>query len=177
MLITDTVELRPAVPSDAQALADAYLRNREHLSATEPPRRPEFYTAAGQAERITEPNSATWLLVDGERVVGRLMLSGIVLGPLCSGSLGYWADAEYTGRGLVSAAVEEICRAARDELGLHRVEASALTDNKASQRVLAKCGFVEYGRAPAYLFIAGEWRDHLLFQRLLHTGPPRHLRT
>ncbi|MFI0238900.1 GNAT family N-acetyltransferase [Streptomyces sp. NPDC016845] len=176
MLITDTIALRPAVPGDAQALADAYLRNREHLSATEPPREPGFYTAAAQAERLAQPDSVTWLLFDGERVVGRVMLNNIVLGPLCSGVLGYWVDGEYAGRGLVTAAVEEVCRAARDDLGLHRVEAGTLTDNKASQRVLAKCGFVEYGRPLAYLYVAGEWRDHILFQRLLHDGPPAHLR-
>ncbi|GAA2290141.1 GNAT family N-acetyltransferase [Streptomyces kunmingensis] len=174
-MITPDIDLRLAVRADAQALAEAQLRNREHLGPTEPHREPEFYTAAGQAERLDQPNSATWLLFDGERVVGRLMLTGITLGPLCSANLGYWVDGDYAGRGLVTAAVEEVCRAARDDLGLHRVEAGALTDNKASQRVLTKCGFVEYGTAPAFLHIAGEWRDHVLFQRLLHDGPPAHL--
>ncbi|MER6104301.1 GNAT family protein [Streptomyces sp. NPDC001832] len=44
-------------------------------------------------------------------------------------------------------------------------------DNVASQRVLAKCGFEQYGMAPRYLHINGEWRDHRLFQRILHDGP------
>lgn len=39
-----------------------------------------------------------------------------------------------------------------------------LIDNEASQRVLLKNGFVQYGRAPEYLEIAGRWQEHLLFQ-------------
>jgi ribosomal-protein-alanine N-acetyltransferase len=31
--------------------------------------------------------------------------------------------------------------------------------------VLEKNGFVRIGRAPHYLWIAGAWRDHVLFQR------------
>jgi ribosomal-protein-alanine N-acetyltransferase len=34
--------------------------------------------------------------------------------------------------------------------------------------VLRRCGFTEYGRAPQYLFIAGAWQDHVMFQRILH---------
>ncbi|MZD07339.1 GNAT family N-acetyltransferase [Streptomyces sp. SID5785] len=173
--ITPGITLRRAVPADAQALADAQIRNKAHLAATEPYRDASYYTAAAQTERITQPQSATWVLDDGERIVGRVMLTGIVLGPLCSASVGYWVDADHRGRGLVPAALEEIARISRDELGLHRLEAGTLTDNVASQRVLAKCGFVRYGLAPRFLHIAGEWRDHVLFQRILHDDPPAHV--
>lgn len=76
------------------------------------------------------------------------------------------------GQGTGDGAVEEVCRIAREELGLHRVEAGTLVDNTASQRVLAKAGFEQYGTAPKYLHINGAWRDHRLFQRLLHDDPP-----
>ncbi|MGY0024371.1 GNAT family N-acetyltransferase [Streptomyces sp. cg35] len=175
MMITDDIALRRAVPDDAEALAEACIRNRDHLRPTEPYRDDAFYTAQGQLPRLSERDGVTWLLFDGDRVVGRIALAEIVLGPLCAARLGYWVDAEYTGRGLVTAAVEEVCRTARDELGLHRIEAGTLTDNTASQRVLAKSGFERYGLAPKLLYIAGEWRDHILFQRLLHDDPPPHV--
>lgn len=132
----------------------------------------EFATAAGQAARLAEPGSARWVVTDGDLVIGRADLSGIVLGPFRSASLGYWIDAGYVGRGLARRAVREVCRAARDELGLHRLDAGTLLDNHASQRVLAACGFERYGTAPEYLHINGRWRDHHLFQRILHDGPP-----
>jgi ribosomal-protein-alanine N-acetyltransferase len=49
---------------------------------------------------------------------------------------------------------------------MHRLEAGTLVDNVASQRVLEKNGFERIGLARAYLRIAGEWRDHILFQRV-----------
>lgn len=113
-----------------------------------------------------------WVLADAEdRVVGGFNLNAIVLGPLRSAVLGYWVDVELAGRGLATAAVRTICDLARSELRLHRIEAGTVLHNAASQRVLAKCGFEEYGVAPRYLHIDGEWRDHRLFQRILHDGP------
>ncbi|MFE9400196.1 GNAT family N-acetyltransferase [Streptomyces sp. NPDC006530] len=164
--------LRPAARTDAPALAAALMRNRAHMRPWDPYRPESFYTAEGQAERLADPDVRRWLCVDGDLVVGQFTLTGIVLGPLCSASLGYWIDAGYTGRGLATDCVEQICRTAREELGLHRVEASTMLHNHASQRVLAKAGFEEYGLAPRYLHIDGEWRDHRLFQRILHDGPP-----
>ena len=57
-------------------------------------------------------------------------------------------------------------------LGLHRLEAGTMVDNAASQAVLRRSGFREYGTAERFLFIRGEWRDHVLFQRILHDDPP-----
>ncbi|WP_418957344.1 GNAT family N-acetyltransferase [Streptomyces tritici] len=165
------ISIRPAVPSDAPALAAALVRNRESLRPFEPWRTERYYTAEGQAERLAD-GGRRWVAADGDTLVALATLSGIVLGPFRSASLGYWVDAAYTGQGLATRLTEEVCRAAREELGLHRVEASTLLDNHASQRVLAKTGFAHIGTAPRYLHIDGEWRDHHLFQRILHDDPP-----
>jgi [ribosomal protein S5]-alanine N-acetyltransferase len=74
----------------------------------------------------------------------------------------------YAGRGLASTAVQMIVEIARDELGLHRIEASTLLHNVASQRVLLKSGFQQIGMAPRYLQIAGKWQNHNLYQVVLH---------
>ncbi|MFD6341716.1 GNAT family N-acetyltransferase [Streptomyces sp. NPDC060131] len=167
-----SIRLRPASPDDAERVAEALIRNRDHLSPWEPDRPADFYTPRAQANRLADPAVRRWHLVDGARVVGEATLHNIALGPFRSANLGYWIDAAYTGRGLATRAVEEVCRTARDELGLHRVEAAAVLANVASQRVLRKCGFKLIGTAPHYLHIDGEWRDHHLFQRVLHNGPP-----
>jgi ribosomal-protein-alanine N-acetyltransferase len=103
-------------------------------------------------------------------VVGRINLTNIVRGVLASGSLGYWVDHAHLRRGLASALVDHACTRAL-EMGLHRVDASTLLHNVASQRVLLDNGFEQYGMAPKYLFIAGEWQDHNLYQRILHDRP------
>jgi [ribosomal protein S5]-alanine N-acetyltransferase len=78
--------------------------------------------------------------------------------------LGYWVNEWDNGKGVATSAVGLIRQHAFGELGLHRIEAGTLPENQASQRVLERNGFVQYGIAPAFLKIAGEWRDHVLYQ-------------
>jgi ribosomal-protein-alanine N-acetyltransferase len=134
----------------------------------------EFFTAGGQAASIESKlglfiagTDVPWVLVEGPRVIGVINLSGIVRGPFLSAHLGYWVDKDMTGRGIGSAAVEFALQTARNELGLHRLQASTLPHNAASQRILKRAGFEEIGLAAQYLRIAGSWQDHILFQRIL----------
>ncbi|WP_282697486.1 GNAT family protein [Streptomyces sp. CC208A] len=169
--MVDGVGIRAARETDAGALAEALARNRAHMRATEPHRSERYYTAEAQAELLAD-GGRRWFAVKGDRILGAAILSGIVLGPFRSASLGYWVDGGHTRRGIASALVDEVIRASRDELGLHRIEASTLLDNHASQRVLAGAGFERIGTAPRYLHIDGAWRDHHLFQRILHDQAP-----
>jgi ribosomal-protein-alanine N-acetyltransferase len=112
------------------------------------------------------PGHERFAIVDGGAIAGTIALSNIVRGPFDSANVGYWVASASQGRGLATRAVAEILRFAFDELGLHRVEAGTLVDNVASQRVLERNGFTRIGLARRYLRIAGEWRDHVLFERL-----------
>jgi ribosomal-protein-alanine N-acetyltransferase len=170
-------EIRELVNEDAPAVADAYRRNREHLQQWDPRRDEHFHTEegqiaaiAGQLASVKSGLSAAWVITHGDEIVGRVNLNNIVMAVLRSASVGYWVDAEHLRRGLATAAVHHACRAAMDG-GLHRVEAGTQVDNKASQEVLRRCGFEFFGRAPKYLFIDGAWRDHNLYQRILHDDP------
>lgn len=161
--------------SDAAALAAAYVRNRAYLSRWEPLRPEDYYTEAWQAGDIASRLVAheagegyPFGLFAGDTLVGRFNLAGIVRGPFQSAGLGYWVDGNHAGRGLASAAVRVIVETARDELGLHRIEAGTLLSNVGSQRVLLKAGFEQIGMAPQYLQIAGTWQDHNLYQKVLH---------
>lgn len=178
--LIDGVVMRPAEVADAEALARAYVRNREHLAPWEPVRSEEFFTARGQAALLDlearnrgAGQMMRWLLAEpaGE-IVGSLTLSGIVFGPFRSANLGYWVDSEAGGRGLATAAVRTVCELTDSGLNLHRIQAGTLLDNVRSQRVLVKCGFESYGVAPRYLHIAGRWQDIRLFQRLLNDREP-----
>ncbi|MFI1221747.1 MULTISPECIES: GNAT family N-acetyltransferase [unclassified Streptomyces] len=174
------VAFRPVAITDAPSFAAALTRNRAYMRRWEPVRPDSFYTVEGQAARLTAlladrdaGRAMPWALTDADDlVIGGFTLSGIEKGPFRNGRLGYWVDAGHAGRGLATAAVGAVCDAARDRLGLHRVEAATVTDNVPSQRVLAKAGFDRIGTAPGYLHINGRWHDHHLFQRLLHEDPP-----
>ncbi|HEU5039007.1 MAG TPA: GNAT family N-acetyltransferase [Nocardioides sp.] len=170
-------EIRPLAVVDAPALAAAYTRNREHLAPWEPSRSPEFFTEPWQHRDAQAKLAAAdagqqdpWVIWHGDEVAGRLNLTNIARGVFQSASLGYWVDHRHTGRGLATAAVRYAVQRATD-LGLHRLEAGTLAHNEASRAVLDRAGFEEIGLAREYLFIAGAWQDHLLFQRILHRDP------
>ena len=46
-----------------------------------------------------------------------------------------------------------------------------MVENVPSQQVLVARGFEQYGLAPKLLYLNGAWRDHVLFQKLLHDRP------
>jgi ribosomal-protein-alanine N-acetyltransferase len=175
--LPDGYAIRELRVDDAAALAAAYDRNRAHLDPWDPLRPPDYYTTEGQQEALARQLSlveggllAAWVITHGDVVVGRVNITNIVRGVLQSGSVGYWVDRKHTRRGLASAAVEHACAQAL-AMGLHRLDAGTMIANVASQQVLLRAGFEHYGTAPRFLFIAGDWQDHHLYQRLLHDDP------
>jgi [ribosomal protein S5]-alanine N-acetyltransferase len=176
-MIPDGYEIQELGADHVPALAAAYLRNRDHLEPWDPRRDESFYTEDGQQAAVAGQLAsarngllAAYVLTRGDLVVGRVNLNNIVMGVLRSASVGYWVDAAHLGRGLASGAVEFVCAQAQGR-GLHRVEAGTMLHNVASQRVLERTGFETYGLAPQYLFLGGAWRDHKLYQRILHDNP------
>jgi [ribosomal protein S5]-alanine N-acetyltransferase len=161
--------IRPVREDDAVELAALYRSNREFLAPFEPPRPDEFFTAEGQLERLDrqlEAGAHPFAILDGDAIAGTINVSNVVHGAFRSANLGYFVDHARNGRGLATEAVGDVIEAAFGELALHRLEAGTLLDNVGSQRVLEKNGFERIGIARRYLFIGGDWRDHLLFQRV-----------
>ncbi len=180
----DQVTLRLLAPEDAPALLGLELRNREQLLVGAPQREEEWFTEAGQRTAIAHAVAdretgrslpmAIWLDDDGaEQLVGRLTLAGITRGALESAALGYWVDHARTGRGIATHAVRTAIAVAFGGLGLHRLQAEVQVGNDASVRVLERCGFVEYGLAPDYLRLGGDWADCRLFQLIDAGWEPR----
>ena len=64
-------------------------------------------------------------------------------------------------------ALSLIMKYAKEELDLHRLEASVLIDNLRSKSVLISAGFKEIGVNESYLFINGAWKDHITFYKII----------
>ncbi len=161
--------IRPVQPEDAAELAALYAANRDFLAPYEPIRPDDFFTAAGQRERLERQVAGgvhPFAILDGDAIAGTINIFHVVRESLQSCTIGYWIDRARNGRGLASGAVEDAVAYAFAELELHRVEAATLLDNVASQRVLEKAAFERIGIARRFLFINGEWRDFVLFQRV-----------
>jgi len=156
--------IRPLVPDDAPELARLLAANRTFLMPFEPEHSESFFTVEGQRARIEAAEHSNAIL-DGAVLAGTISLSNVARGPFQSAHVGYWIDETSNGRGLATRALAELVDHSFTGLGLHRLEAAALLDNIASQRVLEKNRFTRIGLAPRYLRIAGAWRDHVLYQR------------
>jgi ribosomal-protein-alanine N-acetyltransferase len=178
-VLPDGYALHPLSPDDSRALATAAERNREHLRPWEPSRPESFFTEDGQRE-VVEGRLAQmelglydcWVLWRGPEVVGAANLQNIVRGAMLGADVGYWVDHSHLRRGLGVAILEHLVQRGRD-LRLHRLGASTMVANLPSQSVLRRGGFEEVGRIPAFLYLDRAWRDSILFNLVLHDGPPR----
>jgi ribosomal-protein-alanine N-acetyltransferase len=97
---------------------------------------------------------------EDDGIAGVININNIVRGSFLSASLGYYAGAPHVGRGYMREGLELVKRYAFMELGLHRLEANIQPDNVSSLALVKRCGFCFEGLSPAFLFIAGRWRDH-----------------
>jgi ribosomal-protein-alanine N-acetyltransferase len=89
------------------------------------------------------------LLAEDGSVLGRFNLVDIEDG---TAELGFRVAQHVAGRGVATATVRELCRLAAARHGLRTLRAAAARQNAASQKVLAKAGFVPVGPAdPAHL--------------------------
>lgn len=167
----DGVYLRLVREGDARVYTELLRRNRDLLEPFEPLRTPDYYTEAYQRAVLREAVDASAVgsgymfavVLDSHEVVGRVGLSGVFRGAFQSCFIGYFIDRHFTGRGYATWSVKNAVSFAFDRAGLHRIEASVMPSNIASQRVLEKSGFRREGLARNYLRIQGKWEDHFIY--------------
>ena len=160
----------------ATAMLDFVTRNRDHLKPWSPPTPPNFYTldhlqeVVGKHTVALENGSAVrfWISPrdDAGRIIGSIGFSQIFRGPFCSCVLGYQIDQACEGKGLMSEALRAAMQYMFEEQKVHRVAANCQPANVRSGRLLMKLGFRIEGFAKEYLFIDGQWRDHVLTSRI-----------
>ena len=143
-------ELKRLHADDAPAVLAFELANRAWFAASISDRGDEFFDqfADRYSASIAEQEAGTsafYVLVaaDGS-VLGRFNLYDLKDG---TARLGYRVAKHVAGRGVATATVRELCRLAAARHGLRTLRAATSGDNAASQRVLAKAGFVPVGPA------------------------------
>jgi ribosomal-protein-alanine N-acetyltransferase len=154
------VELSTPGPADeAEFLAAMRASHALHNPWIFPPLTPEDY--AGYLDRLGERKAGFIARrSEDQAIVGWLNVSEIIRGALDGAFLGYAGVAGHTGQGYMSEALQLVLGEAFETLGLHRVEANIQPGNKGSIALARRAGFKLEGFSPAYLKIAGEWRDH-----------------
>jgi [ribosomal protein S5]-alanine N-acetyltransferase len=163
-------ELQQLNAGHAPAVLAFERANRAYFAASISDRGDKFFEqfAERHRARLAEQDAgeaAYYVLVaDDGSILGRFNLIFTGAG---TAELGYRVAEHSAGRGMATATVRELCQLAAARHRLHTLRASTSHDNVASQKVLAKAGFVPAGPAdPADLGgKPGTW-----FQRDLTAG-------
>jgi len=172
-LVSERLSLRLHDPKLAQVTSDYYQRNRAHFAPYCPLREPAFHDVEAWSKRSAELRQASLsgqalqLLLfrrdqGSSEVIGDVNFTNIVRGVFQASYLGYQLDREYVGKGLMHEALTAAVAHAFTNMRLHRLMANYVPTNERSARLLRRLGFQVEGYARDYLFLEGQWKDHLL---------------
>jgi len=164
--------LRRVAAVDAAALLRFELEHRAYFERWVNARNTRFYSEQGVRAAIAAAETAwandqafQYLILDDERIVGRVNLTAIKRAHFNCADLGYRVGEHDGGRGVASQAVALCLAEAFGTHGLWRVEAVARPENHASVRVLERNGFRQFGHSRRSFELHGQWFDRLHFER------------
>jgi [ribosomal protein S5]-alanine N-acetyltransferase len=154
-------------PDHASHVLAFELANRTYFAAFVSDRGDAFFDEFSERydELLAETEArrdAYYVLVDDDgSVLGRFNLYDI---EDQTAEVGYRVAERLAGRGVATAGVRELCRLAATEHRVRRLRARTKHENVASQRVLAKAGFVAAGEADDVGGRRGVWFERQLTQ-------------
>ena len=143
-------ELQRLQAGHAAAVLAFELANRAYFATFISDRGDEFFDHFTEdfGDRLAEQEAGSCafhvLLGADGTVLGRFNLFNLTDG---TAELGYRVAEHAAGRGVATGAVRELCRLAATRYGLRTLRAATSHENVASQKVLAKAGFVPAGPA------------------------------
>ena len=157
------VHLLPLAACHEESFLAAVRASRAlHRPWVSPPATPEQFAA--YVERMQAPTNCSLLIArngtSSLELAGVVNITNMVMGPFCSGYLGYYTFAGFERRGYLREGLTLAVRHAFRKLKLHRLEANIQPGNAASLALVRSCGFTQEGYSPKYLKIGGRWRDH-----------------
>ena len=142
--LPDDFGLRPLRADDAPDIFTAIDTQREHLGRWLP------FVAA--THRVEQTREVVFTLRSGNAFAGLIGFKSADAARR-SVEIGYWLRSEYQGRGLMTAAVEALCRTAFGQMGMENVEIKCAAGNLRSNRIPLRLGFrldrIEVQRIPA----------------------------
>lgn len=157
---SDRVLIRPPTANDYQALLSLRHRSRAFHS----PWIATWTSADCRAylQRCQREDFEGLLIchIRTQQIVGVVNLSQIFYGPFQNAYLGYYADVEFAGQGLMTEGMRLAIAHAFATLKLHRLEANIQPENTASINLVKRLNFTKEGYSRRYLKINGKWRDH-----------------
>ncbi|WP_105167018.1 GNAT family N-acetyltransferase [Pseudoalteromonas sp. T1lg23B] len=169
---TERLIIKSARTEFAPAITKFYLSNKAFFADSQPLRDAHFFTVEHWVQNLKhlaasfEDDSIYQFYLfeksNEEHVIGQVGLSGIQRAAFQACFLGYQLDQQKNGCGLMHEALTAIIHWAFAHQNFHRIMANYVPCNTKSASVLNKLGFTIEGVAKDYLFLNGEWQDHVL---------------
>lgn len=76
-------------------------------------------------------------------------------------------DTNDRGKGYASDSLSLLEEYAKNSLNIHQLYCNVVSDNEPSIIMFGRCGFSLCGTKKKWLFIQGEWKDELMYQKIL----------
>lgn len=133
MTTDESLRLRPVQPGDLPRMYDLQLDPESNRMAVTIPRTREAFDSHW-AKLLDDPGNIARAVLVGQALVGYISCFPMD----ARDHVGYWIDRAYWGRGIASRALHLLLQ----EVAKRPLVATAATSNRASLRVLQKCGFV-----------------------------------
>jgi L-amino acid N-acyltransferase YncA len=162
MAVPAEFQVRPAVLSDAAAIARIYNQGIEDRMAT-------FETRSRSAADIRSWFGATHpiIVVEAENELAAFASTSTYRNRACYAGIAevsLYVAREFRGRGVGRLAMQAIIQAA-EKAGLWKLVSRVFVENQASRRLIASAGFREVGVYEKHAKLDGVWRDVVIVER------------
>ena len=150
---------------NARELLSVINDNRDYLS-TYLEWIDEYTTLEKTLANITKSYSndvCSYFITIGGKIAGKI---GFVDIDENMGEISYWLAKKYTGRGIMTRALNLISGIGFNKIGLNRIQLTLDVDNIRSESVALRCGFRLDGILRRYFLLRGVPRDMKMFSRL-----------
>ena len=139
----DDFSLRSLCSGDAPAIFGAIDTQREHLGRWLP-----FVAATHRVEQtqeviagmLNDTANPVFTIRSGDAFAGLIGFKSAD-GTTRTIEIGYWLRSEFQGRGIMTSAVQALCRLAFEEMGMERIEIRCAPGNLRSNRIPQRLGF------------------------------------
>ncbi|MBO7664250.1 GNAT family N-acetyltransferase [Candidatus Saccharibacteria bacterium] len=177
ILLDENIELRAASPEWAAEKYAAAIASREHLlpwldwihfyengTPEEGAEKMREFQSGKVAEFEKGTNYTYDIFVDGKFAGGIELMAISNENHYCE--IGYWLVKDFTGRGIMTRAVNLLTDLAFEKLGMHCVSIYAAHENMASRAVAERCGFKFEAELRDRLLLEGKYYNRTVYSKL-----------
>lgn len=170
--ITDQIELVLSIPQLADKLFHLVEKNRTYLRQWLPwldetnSVDDSRLFLQGQLDKFSKGEGLTMIIeVDG--VIAGVLGFNQIDRTNETGSIGYWLGEEFTGRGIMTKAVEDLIVVGQTYYNLRRFDIRCATENHRSRLLAERLGFTLEGTLKRAERVYDKYYNHLLFAKIL----------